>query len=122
MEELVVKDSVGEELVGKESVLGDSTVAVGGSILERSVLEDPAVAIEDSFLERSVAGSETGGTARTAVIWLFLKLTRRPYLVSRWSSLERETWCAGNEGAKNFRNDRNSGTYEKMDKFRSHRS
>ena len=85
-----MKDSDGEELVGTESMLGDSTVAVGNSVMKRSEVGDSVVAIEDSVTERSVAGSEIGRTARTAVIWLFSKLTRRPYLVSRWSSWRRE--------------------------------
>lgn len=70
MEELVVvEDSVGEELMVKESVVGgDSAEAIGGSVLESSV-----------------AGSETGGIAHIAMILPFSKLTRRPYLVSRWS-------------------------------------
>ena len=66
MEELVLEDSLGEELMEKESIVGDLVVAV-----------------RDSVLERSVAKSETGGIARIVVIWPFSKLTCRPYLVSR---------------------------------------
>ena len=61
---------------------------------------------------------------RTVVILPFSKLSRRPYLVSRWSILDRARWADDDAAvAGELSSDvRNLGTDSRMDGRRSHRS
>lgn len=78
----------------------------------------------------SVAGCEGGSMMRTVVIWPVSKLSRRPYLVSRWSIWDRACWADDDDdddddaaAAGEVSSDvRNLGTDSMMDLRRSHMS
>ena len=50
--------------------------------------------VRGSVVGESVAGWERGWTMRTVVTWPFSKLSRRPYMVSRWSIWDQVYWAA----------------------------